>query len=496
MGNNPEKMIAEICGKTIANPLAFVLAMFDWGHGELKEYSGPDKWQTAVLKKMGTWGMRSGKPFRLSVASGHGIGKTALSAWIILWFISTRKNPQIVVTANTKNQLETKTWRELAKWHKLIHNRDWFKWIATRLIKKDSPENWYAAAIPQNKDNSEAFAGTHEKDVLMLYDEASLIDDKIWEVSEGAMTTPGAMWVAFGNPTKNTGRFKECFGKFKHRWHTMQVDSRDSKMAEKKQIQEWIDDYGEDSDFVKVRVRGVFPSTSTSQFISESVVCAASRRIIPYSEIHQEAVIMGVDPARFGDDQSIIYIRAGKATLKILKYREKNSIELAQIVAYEAKDVVDEAGHSFGEVDAIFVDAGGIGSGVIDHLDLLTINAVPVQFGSSSPDRYYLNLRGYIWGQMKKWLERGGQIPDDSALMADLIGPEYSFNNRDKLVLESKKDMKRRGLPSPDNGDGLALTFAGGMITKGGGMYVNNDPLGRNNNRCITDKSTVRWNFG
>ena len=250
------------------DPEGFVRYVFPWGQAgtPLANETGPDTWQCDVMGEIRSAllaGDSADKALQtaiqIAVSSGHGIGKTGFVAWIILWFMSTREFPQVVVTANTKTQLTTKTWRELSKWHKLAINRDWFDWTATKFAHVLYPEVWFAAAIPWTEHNSEAFAGTHEKHVLVVFDEASAIADKIWEVTEGAMTTPGAMWLAFGNPTQTTGRFAQCFGKFKHRWATRQIDSRTAKMANKAQIQKWIDDYGEDHDFVRVRVRGVFP---------------------------------------------------------------------------------------------------------------------------------------------------------------------------------------------------------------------------------------------
>jgi hypothetical protein len=240
-------------------------------------------WQEELLEYLGQCirdghGGEDAVAVLLAVASGHGIGKSALVAWIILWFISTRENPQIVVTAGTQEQLRSKTWRELAKWHKLAINRDWFKWTATRLYNVEAPEQWFASAIPWSANNPESFAGTHEKHVLVIFDEASQIDNIIWETTEGAMTTPGAVWIAFGNPTRNTGRFAECWGRFKHRWKQWQVDSRTAKKANRAQLDQWVQDYGEDSDFVRVRVRGMFPRAGSVQFIPNDLVRNAMQR--------------------------------------------------------------------------------------------------------------------------------------------------------------------------------------------------------------------------
>ncbi len=277
---SPDEQLVQILAEFVYDPLGYVY--FNWGW-DFEAGEGPDKWQADVLNDIGEamrlaaagqYGEAEEKmaSVRIAVASGHGIGKSALISWILKWFAATRPHPQIVVTANTKNQLETKTWRELAKWNKKARDGHLFKWTATRFSREGHHETWFAAAIPWSKEKSEAFAGTHEAHVLFLFDEASIIDDIIWEVAEGAMTTPGTLWVAFGNPTQNTGRFRECFGKFRHRWITRQIDSRSAKMVNQAQVQQWIEDYGEDSDFVRVRVKGWFPRASVAQFIPSDVV--------------------------------------------------------------------------------------------------------------------------------------------------------------------------------------------------------------------------------
>lgn len=436
------------------DPYGFVCYAYPWGEkGPLKNESGPDIWQRNILELVGHETKISSEALQVAVSSGHGIGKTALIAWLIQWFISTREHPQIVCTANTKPQLETKTWRELAKWWKMAINRHWFQWTATKFWQRAHRETWFASAIPWSKERSEAFAGTHERNVMMLYDEASLIDDMIWEVTEGAMTTPGAIWIAFGNPTRNTGRFKECFGKYRHRWKTYRIDSRTAKMADQGQITKWIDDYGEDSDFVRVRVRGVHPRASSMQFIPVDIVEAATGKTLHLTQYVHAPKIIGVDVARFGDDQSVIYKRQGLATIDVQKYRELDTMTLAGKISLEIRQW---------KPDAVFVDVNGIGAGVVDRLHQLQYDQViGIHFGARADDenRYY-NKRTEMWGRMKDWLVAGGAIQSDNELHDDLIGPEYGFDPKDRVQLEKKEDMKKRGIASPDTGDALALTFA------------------------------------
>lgn len=403
----------------------------------------PDKWQEEALAAIATHN-------RLAVASGHGVGKTALTSWLIHWFMATRPNPQVVVTANTKNQLDSKTWRELAKWNQRAINGHWFTHTATRFFLKESPDTWFASAIPWTENNSEAFAGTHEDHVLNLFDEASAIPDAIWEVVEGSMTTGGAKWAAFGNPTRNTGRFRECWGRFRHRWSTMQVDSRTAKQADKAQIAAWIADYGLDSDFVKVRVLGEFPSQSANQFISGADVDACRKY---GAEGYQDLPkILAADIARFGDDQSVIAKRQGRKVEPLISWRGLDLMASADRIAEEIDNW---------SPDAVVIDETGIGSGVVDRLRQMNYEVFGFNGGETPKDRdTYRNKRVEVWGLMRDALRERIQLPDDAELAADLIGPEYGFTPTQQLQLERKEDMKKRGLASPDKADALAMTWA------------------------------------
>jgi hypothetical protein len=463
----PEPQLLDFAASCVDDPLRFVLAAFPWGEPgtPLAAHAGPDTWQADLLEALRAHVQTSSTSLRRAVASGHGVGKSAVASWVILWFLATRPHPQIVVTANTGAQLSTKTWRELAKWLQLSVFAATFTWTATKCYHRAHAATWFAAAVPWRADRPEAFAGTHEQHVLILMDESSAIDDLIWETTEGAMTTPGAMWLAFGNPTRNHGRFKQCFagGRFAHRWQTTQVDSRDAKMADQAQIAQWITDYGDDSDFVRVRVKGLFPRVAVAQFIGEDLIQAARERL-PVDDPLQPLVV-GVDVARYGDDRSVILVRCGGTVRETRVYREVDTVRLAGYVC----EVADQYRQ---QQPTLFVDAVGIGAGVVDQCRARGYQAQEVQAGGRAQDAaHYANKRAEMWDRVRQWLETRGTLdaaaPTTRELEAALTAPEYGYDAGGRLQIETKASMKARGLASSDVADALCHTFAEPVALKG-----------------------------
>jgi hypothetical protein len=393
------------------------------------------------------------------------VGKSALVSWIIKWAVDTKPDTRGVVTANTETQLKTKTWAELGKWHHLSLTRELFKLTATAYFHTEHERTWRIDMVPWSERNTEAFAGLHNQGrrILVVFDEASAIPDVIWETTEGALTDRNTqiVWCVFGNPTRNTGRFKECFpgGLFSRVWHSTQVDSRQISFTNHDQIGHWIDAYGDDSDFVRVRVKGAFPRIGEQEFISAEVVAEAiAREAACYGH---EPLVLGVDVARYGDNETVIFIRKGRDAQTFPPVRLRG----ADVVTVATK--VSEVSTQY-NADAIFVDGGGVGGGVVDCLRNLHIHCFDINFGAK-PDSVgyatgiegtlYANKRAEMWGAMREWL-RTGSIPQDQDLRAQLVGPTYTFNLRNEIQLERKEDMRKRGLMSPDLADALALTFA------------------------------------
>lgn len=470
---NYQKRMHEEIGAFRFDPLGYVMYVFPWmvAGTPLAQEDGPEQWQKDVLIRLGLGLISTDEALREAIASGHGIGKSALVAWIIHWALATVADTRGVVTANTEGQLRTKTWPELAKWHALAINRDWFILTATALYSSLSghEKTWRVDAISWSENNTEAIAGLHNKGkrAFVLFDEASAIPDAIWETIEGALTDSHTelLWAVFGNPTKNVGRFRECFagGRFAHRWTHAQIDSRTVTMTNKALIEEWVKDYGEDSDFVRVRVRGVFPRAGSMQFIdAERIDNARQRPAVPDPA---SALVMGVDIARHGADQSVICFRRGADA------RSVPPIKL------RIPDLMALAGRIMSEViarnpQAVFVDATGMGWGVYDRLKQLGCPGLVAVDFSGAPDRpvadsnaKYANKRAEMWGFMRDWLAVGC-TRDDPELTADLGNVEYGYDANDAILLEKKEHMRKRGLASPDSGDALALTFAYPAIKK------------------------------
>jgi hypothetical protein len=450
-----------------------VLYAFPWGEKgtELENYKHPEKWQTKLLCDVRDK-LKSGEidvveaakmVIKAATVSGHGIGKSAMVSWIILWALCTMVDTRGVVTANTDTQLKTKTWSELAKWHRLCICSHWFTYTATSIYSNDPDreKTWRVDAIPWSITNTEAFAGLHNqgKRILIIFDEASAIHDKIWEVAEGATTDKDTqiLWFAFGNGTRNSGTFRECFRKLRDYWMTYSVDSREVSFTNKEEIQKLIDIYGIDSDRVKVRVRGMFPSASAKQFIPTEFVDRAFGKHLRPEQYDFAPVILTLDPAWEGDDDLIIGKRQGFA-FTILRKMPKNDNDI--LVANILANYEDEF-----HADAVFID-GGYGTGIFSGGKTMGREWTLVWFSGESSDPGCCNKRAEMWNLTKKWLSEGGAIPKDQELYDDLIGPETVPRLDGKIQLESKKDMKERGLHSPNKGDSLALSFAFPVVKK------------------------------
>jgi hypothetical protein len=466
------ELMSRLWSPTIKDdPLAFVLLTYPWGEPgtPLEHFKGPRKWQRDVLGTLrdhikDNQGKVDYDTFRKAVASGRGIGKSALVSWLVHWMLSTRIGSTTIVSANSEAQLRSVTWAEITKWLAMSLNSHWFeiaatrimpaKWI-TELVERDLKKGtryWAVEGRLWSEENPDAYAGVHNWDgVMLIFDEASGIPDSIWSVSDGFFTenTPHRFHVAFSNPRRNTGYFYETFNSKRSFWRTSNIDARDVEGTDKNLYQRILDEYGADSYQANVEVYGQFPSEGDDQFIPVNLIDDAMKR--PRQKDETAPIVIGVDPARFGSDATVIAVRQGRDIIDIKRLRGADTMEVVGHVI----DAIEEYKPAL-----TVIDEGGLGAGVVDRLKEQRYKIRGVNFGSKAKNQImWGNKRAEMWGAMRDWLKTGS-VPADRFLKSDLIGPKTKPDSKGTLFLESKKDMRSRGLASPDAADAIAVTFA------------------------------------
>lgn len=476
-----QELMAVLWSPTLKdNPLAFVKYLFPWGvkGTPLEHFSGPRKWQREVLQDIAEHIRENNeagsnkkpdeeimyKVLQEAISSGRGIGKSALVSWLTIWMVSTRIGSTTIISANSENQLRSITWAEITKWLAMGLNSHWFEVSATRV----SPAKWLTDLVEQDlkkgtrywgvegrlwsEENPDAYAGVHNFDgVLVIFDEASGISDAIWSVTGGFFTenTPNRFWLAFSNPRRNSGYFYECFNSKRDFWQTKIVDARTVEGTDKQVYERIIQEYGADSSQAHVEVYGQFPNAGDDQFISSEVVDEAMRR--PKYKDQSAPIVIGVDPARFGADATVIAVRQGRDIVKIMRHRGDDTMAVVGHVI----DAIEEFNPAL-----VVIDEGGLGAGIVDRLKEQRYKVKGINFGNKAKNPImYGNMRAQMWGDMRDWL-KSASIPNDRFLKTDLISPMMKPDSRGTIFLESKKEMKARGLASPDAADAIAVTFA------------------------------------
>ena len=467
-----QELMATLWSPAIADdPEAFVLFAFPWGQENtpLANFKGPRKWQREVLRDVATHikrqkGLVDFETLRQAVSSGRGIGKSALVSWLTIWMLTTRIGSTTIISANSEAQLRAVTWAEITKWLAMGINSHWFEVSATKV----APANWLSDLVEKDlrkgtrywavegrlwsAENPDSYAGVHNHDgVMVIFDEASGIDDAIWAVTAGFFTenTPSRLWLAFSNPRRNTGYFYEAFHSKRDFWTSKIVDARTVEGTDKQGYQGIIEEYGPDSSQAHVEVYGMFPSEGDDQFIPTNLVDEAMARA-KYKD-QTAPIIVGVDPARFGADATVIAIRQGRDIVRIDRHR--------------GDDTMTVVGHIIEAIEEfkpalVVIDEGGLGAGIVDRLKEQRYKVKGVNFGNKSSNAImYGNKRAEMWGKMKDWL-RTASVPKDRFLKSDLVSPMMKPDSRGTIFLESKKEMKARGLASPDAADAICVTFA------------------------------------
>jgi hypothetical protein len=460
LDENSLQLIEDIAEFT-HDPYSHALYAYPWGEGELSDSAGPRKWQRDVLLTIRHHLQNPEtrfEPLQIAVASGHGIGKSALIGQIIKWGMDTCEDCRVVCTANTDGQLKTKTVPEVTKWARMAVTSHWFTPTATAIYSNDDEHqrSWRCDFVPWSEHNTEAFAGLHNrrKRIIIIFDEASAIHDRIWEVTEGALTDEDTeiIWIAFGNPTRNIGRFRECFRKHANYWLTRKIDSRTVEGTNKSLFDRWAKQYGDDSDFYRIRVRGEFPNMSSYQLYATADIDAAQARVLRPEQFSFAPKIISVDPAWTGDDAFVIGMRQG-LDFRTLETHPKNDndIQMANRIAR----LEDEHG-----ADAVFVD-GGYGTGVVSAGRTMGRNWILVWFAEKSGREDCVNKRAEMYVEARDWLKLGGSIPEgDQTLYEEMIAVETVPTLDGKYKLPPKEDVKEILGRSPNHMDCLAISFA------------------------------------
>lgn len=455
------------------DPEAYCEAVFPWGEGPLRNHS-LRQWQREFLRRLrdeiydrGFDGISAVMPIMFSSVTGHGVGKSAISAIITKFIHDTMPKSRGTVTANTSEQLKTKTWAEVGKWHGMSLTKHRSQYRASRgnmmLVNKRFPAEWYVAAYTCTKENAEAFQGQHATDSSSFYilDEASAIPKEIWEAAKGGLTDGIPMMFCFGNGTRNSGQFYDTHHRDRNNWIRLQLDARDVEGASHDLFNAWIEDHGIDSDFVKVRVLGQFPSQSSIQFIPTELVewCMGEVKREPGL---QEPLVYGVDVARKGMCESVIAKKRGRHHYPITQRFQGITLDqLADVVLNDARQE---------KPDAIFIDGDGVGGGCVDILNKMNCPNVFEVHGASTlgVGRFCHNRRAQNYWNLREAMKAGAQLPDDEDLKSDLISVEFGYNLRtDRIVLESKDDALKRGVQSPDLGDATALMYTRPVMRRG-----------------------------
>lgn len=446
MADKTTQDLVKLLAKWRESPLDFVLEAF-------VDPPTPEAWHKDVLNALPS-------EDRIAIRSGHGVGKTALLAWVILWFALTRYPYKVPCTAPSASQLTSALWPELGKWYRKLHPalKRMLRLTSDRLELVSGEGTSFAEARTSRADQPEALQGFHEDNLLFVVDEASGVPDVVFEVGAGSLSTCGAKIILAGNPTRTSGYFYDTFHPKpgQRAWWTRKVSCHESTRVDPTWIAEMEAQYGRDSDVYAVRVEGNFPATDDHAFIPKHLIEAAVQRRA-LIELFPSPVVWGVDVGWQGD-RSAVAKRMGSHLLEPITWWSK-------------QDTMETAGRIISMFDAtprhmqpkeILVDVIGIGAGVYSRLKEQGLPATPVNVSHTTTDKsQYNNMRQELWGKTREWFTLTDvTLPDDEELIKELSHLQGKFMSNGRIYPESKQDMRNRIKRSPDIADSFMLTFA------------------------------------
>ena len=458
--NNP---FIEFIQKYRDNPVLFV-----------REVLGvePDAWQEDFLNAVAS-GER-----KISIRSGHGVGKSTGGSWAMLWYLLTRYPVKVVVTAPTSSQLYDALFAELKRWVKELPPavQELLDVKQERIELRASATEAFISARTSRAEQPEALQGVHSDNVMLVADEASGVPEQVFEAAAGSMSGHNAVTILFGNPVRSSGFFFDTHNRLRGEWWTKRVSCEDSKRVSKEYIEEMKSRYGEDSNAFRIRVLGEFPRSDDDTIIPMELLESAKNRDVVFNP--DAEVVWGLDVARFGSDSSVLCKRKVNVVTDLTRWRNLDLMQLtgAVVAQYEGTDFKERPSE-------ILVDSIGLGAGVVDRLRELGLPARGINVSESPAlGQTYLNLRAELWHKAKAWLEkRDCKLPNNEDLIAELATVRYQFTSNGKIKIESKDDIRRRGMKSPDMADAFVLTFASDAAVASYGFKQGwNKPLKRN----------------
>ena len=448
------------------NPVLFVREVLN---------TTPDQWQIEFLNHI------AANNRRISVRSGHGVGKSTAAAWAMLWYLFLRFPVKIVVTAPTSSQLYDALFAEVKRWVKVLPKtlQDQLEVKQDRIELKDANNEGFISARTSRAEQPEALQGVHSDNVMLVADEASGIPEQVFEAAAGSMSGHSAVTLLLGNPVRSSGFFFDTHNRLSDDWVTMKVSCEDSPRVSEAYVEEMKSRYGEESNAYRIRVLGEFPRSDDDTVIPmELLEMAMARDVTPSAHA---PVVWGLDVARFGSDRSALCKRQGNAILEPIKtWKNLDLMQLtgAVVAEYEVLSTNQRPRE-------ILVDSIGLGAGVVDRLRELNLPARGINVAESpAMGTTYRNLKAELWHKAKAWLEaRDCWMPKDELLVAELATVRYSFTSSGKIQIEGKDEIRKRGLASPDRADAFCLTFAGDAVIGAYGSSASSkwsQPLRRN----------------
>ena len=448
------------------NPVLFVREVLN---------TTPDPWQIEFLNHI------AANNRRISVRSGHGVGKSTAAAWAMIWYLFLRFPVKIVVTAPTSSQLYDALFAEVKRWVKVLPQtlQDQLEVKQDRIELKDANNEGFISARTSRAEQPEALQGVHSDNVMLVADEASGIPEQVFEAAAGSMSGHSAVTLLLGNPVRSSGFFFDTHNRLSQDWVTMKVSCEDSPRVSAAYIDEMKSRYGEESNAYRIRVLGEFPRSDDDTVIPmELLEMAMARDVSPSAHA---PIVWGLDVARFGSDRSALCKRQGNAILEPIKtWKNLDLMQLTGAVVAEYEVLMPSQ-----RPREILVDSIGLGAGVVDRLRELNLPARGINVSESpAMGTTYRNLKAELWHKAKAWLEaRDCWMPKDELLVAELATVRYSFTSSGKIQIEGKDEIRKRGLASPDRADAFCLTFAGDAVIGAYGSSASSkwsQPLRRN----------------